>query len=195
MHGVARSVVNTPLKNAPAAPSCAANSPALPPPRNAGKGTSHRPMKLSPMTKTTAVSAIGNQVSPNNWPQPSFCGQPPTPPESRKPQHAGRIPDVQRECLAAVMARLLHEREDFQADHGQHARHDIENQAAEQAERIAQEDAQIRCFQCCTLALTDSRLTPPTSSPRLATVVNFDHFKSLRGKLPAARKSSGRPAE
>src|SRR5688572_5377429 len=68
LHGVASSVVNIPLKNAPPRPSSAAS--ALPADcEKPGIGISHTPRKLSAIANVTRISATLNHVYVNCSPQ------------------------------------------------------------------------------------------------------------------------------
>ena len=92
-------------------------------------------MKLKAMTKTTAVSVIVNQVSAKSCPQPSRCG--PTASEARMKNTASRPAEYQtlsmnafrRLCPACCTKERI-----FKPITGQHAGHDVEDQAAEKAE-------------------------------------------------------------
>ena len=110
LHGVAMTVVKTPLKNAPAAPSWAARSAVLPRPTKPGIGTSQTPRKLSPITKTTAARVIVKAADAELLPPAQLLRG-----DGQRGQHdkhghqAGRIPEIEHQRLAAIMPRLLQE--------------------------------------------------------------------------------------
>ena len=70
LHGVARSVAKTPVRNAPSGPSFleVSTEPAKP-----GTGISKTPRRLNPMAKTTLAIARLNSADWNKFPHPIFA--------------------------------------------------------------------------------------------------------------------------
>ena len=135
VHGVASTVVTTPLRNAPSGPSFAAADWTEPLPKKPGIGTSHTPSRLSAIANTTAAIVTLNAVLPN-WPPQERPIVAASKPSSRNTDDdAGREPEIEHERMRAALAGLLDEAHHLEADDGQHARHQVEDQAADERQR------------------------------------------------------------
>jgi hypothetical protein len=132
---VATTVASTPVKNEPVRPDFICNPAPTP---VALRPNSNRPLMLSAKTSITAASP-NTKAGDCSWkPQPSWL--PParstasTPASIQNESSTPRRTPGRGHHLAAVGARLLHEAEDLDPEHGKDARHEVQDQAADEGE-------------------------------------------------------------